>query len=144
LLRFLWKLFNRPGFEGTPLSETSSKIGLHRTMEHFCNLPTVLLEGEEDTDKNKARFTKTPFNFEHTKTWFNHGGVIRTIGEKERGSGTYTSYFESSLVIAQNGEIEASPAVQERFLRLYFSKSDPNFNRDKAVNAGRIAQKGQR
>jgi len=140
LLRFIWKLLCRPGFEGTPLSETSSKIGLHRTMEHFCNLPTVLLEGEEGEDDKGRKVT--PFNFEHTKTWYNHAGIIRTVGIKSAGNETYTSYFESALVIAQNGEVEASTAVLERFNRLLFSKDPNQFNREKAQNAKRIAGLG--
>ena len=118
LLTFLWRLVGRSGYEGTALTDVSTAKGLFRILEHFSGLPTVFLEADE-VDPKKAKGLLNPENF---KPLYN-GGSVRTSAMKTTGSETHSPRFRSTVVFAQNGDVEGSMAFQERLMRLYFDKS---------------------
>ena len=119
LLMFLWRLLGRSGYEGTALTDVSTAKGLFRILEHFSGLPTVFLEADE-VDPKKAKGLLNPENF---KPLYN-GGSVRTSAMKTTGSETHSPLFRSTVVFAQNGDVEGSQGFQERLMRLYFDKSE--------------------
>ncbi|WP_299144704.1 hypothetical protein, partial [uncultured Vibrio sp.] len=62
------------------------------------------------------------FDWEETKPLYN-GRSVRSRGMKTDGNQTYEPPFRGALVIAQNAPVDATPAVLERILHLYMSRT---------------------
>jgi len=123
LLETLWRLMGRAGYEGFD-PEKGSMVGFMRTMAQVSNLPIVLLESDrsdEGSDSGKGR-PKQQFHWDSLKSLYN-GGSLRTTGVKSSGNDTYDPQFRGALVISQNEEVQASPAILERIVQLWFDKS---------------------
>lgn len=121
LLETLWKLLGRNGYEGSdPLK--GSMVGYLRTMAQVSNMPVVMLESDRsDDDEGKGR-PKQAFNWDSFKSLYN-GGALRTTGVKNSGNDTYEPQFRAALVISQNAPVQASPAIMERIIHVWFDKS---------------------
>ncbi|WP_199098984.1 toprim domain-containing protein [Dyella sp. ASV21] len=117
LVRFLWKLMGRAGYEGIDPSK-STLAARARAFVQVANLPVVLVEGDRKDDTAKAK----KFDFNELKTAYN-GGSIRALGVKSSGNETIEPPFRGSIVIEQNATVQADRAVLERIVHLNFDKA---------------------
>ncbi|MGJ3445080.1 toprim domain-containing protein [Enterobacter sp. PTB] len=117
LIDFLWRLCGRDEYEGFDPSK-STKAGGTRNFAQVGNLPVVLIEGDRTQDNARQR----GFDFDDLKALYN-GRSVRTTGVKSSGNETYEPPFRGAIVIAQNAEVEASKALQERIVHLQTDKS---------------------
>jgi hypothetical protein len=117
MIEFLWKLVGRDDYEGFDPSK-STTAGRARNFMQVSNLPVVLLESDRDDDKNK----KGGFDFEDLKTAYN-GRAIRSLGAFTRGNETEEPPFRASIVIAQNAEVDGSPALLSRIVHCHFTNA---------------------
>jgi hypothetical protein len=117
LIEFLWALFGRSNYEGfDPTKATNA--GIARTLGQVGNLPVVLIEGDRNQDAPHSR----RFEWDELKTAYN-GRAVRTRAIANGGMETFEPPFRGAIVIAQNAEVEASPAMRERIMGLHFDKS---------------------
>lgn len=114
LIEFIWKLFGHVGYEGTDPNK-NSLAGNQRAMAQFGNLPLVFMEADRDEKSHAKRF-----DWDETKGYYNGRGT-RVKGHKNDGVETNEPPFRGSLVIAQNAPVNASDAVLERIVQVYFS-----------------------
>jgi len=116
LLEFLWKLTGRDDYEGfDPSKSTFAARG--RAFMQVSNLPIVLIESDRDTSAKQKQF-----DFEELKTAFN-GRAIRSLGVMNRGTDIEEPPFRGSIVIAQNAQVEGSPALLSRIIRCHFTSA---------------------
>lgn len=117
LIEFLWKVVGRENYEGfDPTKATSAAIA--RNLGKVSNLPVVLIEG----DRNEGVPHSRRFEWEELKSLYN-GRATRSRGVKNGGMETFEPLFRGSIIIAQNDQVSASPAVLERIMSLHFDKS---------------------
>lgn len=113
LLEFLWKLCGRTDYEGFDPAK-ASMAARSRNFAQVSNLPVVLIESDRDADANgKAK----QFDWDELKTAFN-GRSIRARGVKNGGNETYEPPFRGAVVISQNANVQASPAIQSRICHI--------------------------
>lgn len=117
LIEFLWKLCGRRDYEGFDPSK-SSLAARARNFAQVSNLPVVLIEGDRGEDGAKVK----GFDWNELKTAYN-GRSTRARGVKNAGNETYEPPFRGSVVISQNAEVNASEAVLQRIVHLYFDRS---------------------
>lgn len=117
LLEFLWKLLGRSNYEGfDPTKATNA--GIARTLGSVGNLPVVLIEADRGQDAPHGR----KFEWDELKTAYN-GRAVRTRAIANGGMETFEPPFRGAIVVAQNDEVEASPALRERIMAIHFDKS---------------------
>lgn len=116
LIEFLWKLIGRDDYEGFDPSKATFAART-RAFSQVSNMPIVLIESDRD-DKAK----KGAFDFEELKTAFN-GRAIRSIGSFNRGNDIEEPSFNASIVIAQNAEVDGSPALLSRIVHCHCTKA---------------------
>lgn len=117
LIEFLWKLCGRRDYEGFDPSK-SSLAARARNFAQVSNLPVVLIEGDRGEDGAKVK----GFDWNELKTAYN-GRSTRARGVKNGGNETYEPPFRGSVVISQNAEVNASEAVLQRIVHLYFDRA---------------------
>lgn len=138
LLEFLWRLVGRNAYEGfDPMK--GSFVGHLRTMAQVANLPVVLIESDRDSGDDDARGRpRSLFDWDALKSAYN-GGTLRTTGVKSSGNDTYEPQFRGSIVISQNAPVQASPALMERLVHLWFDKAaQTDVGRDTALELSRL------
>ena len=116
LIEFLWKLVGRPDYEGfDPNKATIAARG--RIMSQVSNLPVCFIESDRsgiDTAKAKQ------FDWDELKTAYN-GRASRATGVKNGSNDTKEPPFRGSILISQNDAVNASEAILQRIVHLYFS-----------------------
>lgn len=117
LIEFLWKLCGRRDYEGFDPSK-SSLAARARNFAQVSNLPVVLIEGDRGEDGAKVK----GFDWNELKTAYN-GRSTRARGVKNAGNETYEPPFRGTVVISQNAEVNASEAVLQRIVHLYFDRA---------------------
>lgn len=120
LIEFLWKLCGRRDYEGFDPSK-SSLAARARNFAQVSNLPVVLIEGDRGEDGAKVK----GFDWNELKTAYN-GRSTRARGVKNAGNETYEPPFRGAVVISQNAEVNASEAVLQRIVHLYFDRAGQN------------------
>jgi energy-coupling factor transporter ATP-binding protein EcfA2 len=118
LIKFLWKLLGRNGYEGFDPNKSTS-AGRLRTFSQVSNLPIVLIESDRES-KDAGRPAVRSFDWDELKDTYN-GNPIRTMGVKTGGNETYDPPFRASIVISQNNPVDASQALMERICHLFFT-----------------------
>lgn len=116
LIEFLWALVGREDYEGFDPSK-STFAARARTFSQVANMPVVLIESDHaqaDTAK------KGQYDFEELKTAYN-GRAIRSTGSFTRGNETEEPPFRAAVCMAQNAEIDGSPALLSRIVHLAFT-----------------------
>jgi hypothetical protein len=118
LIEFLWSMCGRSDYEGfDPVK--SSNAARARNFSQVSNLPVVLMEGDRtEEDRGKQR----GFDWDELKPLFD-GRSVYSRGVKNNGNETYEPTFDGALVISQNAEVKASPAMMERIVHIEFDKS---------------------
>ncbi|WP_299142043.1 toprim domain-containing protein [uncultured Vibrio sp.] len=116
LIEFMWKLFGRESYEGFDPSK-STVAARSRNLSQVSGMPVVFIEGDRMNDAKQKGF-----DWEETKPLYN-GRSVRSRGMKTDGNQTYEPPFRGALVIAQNAPVDATPAVLERILHLYMSRT---------------------
>lgn len=129
LIEFLWKLCGRRDYEGFDPSK-SSLAARARNFAQVSNLPVVLIEGDRGEDGAKVK----GFDWNELKTAYN-GRSTRARGVKNAGNETYEPPFRGTVVISQNAEVNASEAVLQRIVHLYFDRSGQNADTFAAARA---------
>lgn len=117
LIEFMWKLCGRRDYEGFDPSK-SSLAARARNFAQVSNLPVVLIEGDRGEDGAKAK----GFDWNELKTAYN-GRSTRARGQKTAGNETYEPPFRGTVVISQNADVNASEAVLQRIVHLYFDRT---------------------
>lgn len=120
LIKFLWRMLGRDGYEGFDPNKSSS-AGRQRTFSQVSNLPIVLIESDRTGPSGAGPHVRS-FDWDEFKDAYN-GNPIRTTGVKTGGNETYEPPFRASLVIAQNAPIDASQAMMERICHVFFDGS---------------------
>lgn len=115
LIEFLWACVGRDDYEGFDPSK-STFAARARSFTQVANLPVVLIEGDREDDKAK----KAGFDFEELKTAYN-GRAIRSTGAFTRGNETEEPPFRAAICIAQNAEVDGTPALLSRIVHLPFT-----------------------
>lgn len=118
LMEFLWKLLGRDDYEGFDLLKATN-AGRRRAFSQVSNLPVVIIESDRDNGEKDAK--QKQFGFDEVKPFFNGRGT-GTLGVAKRGNETDESYFQGALVIAQNAEVDGSPALLERIVHCNVDK----------------------
>lgn len=129
LIEFLWKLYGRRDYEGFDPSK-SSLAARARNFAQVSNLPVVLIEGDRGEDGAKVK----GFDWNELKTAYN-GRSTRARGVKNGGNETYEPPFRGAVVISQNAEVNASEAVLQRIVHLYFDRAGQNADTFAAARA---------
>lgn len=119
LIEFLWKLLGRDDFEGTDPTK-STLPGRTRTFGQVGNLPMVMIEADRSNGSEKMHAKQ--FDWDELKPLYN-GRIGRARGVKSAGNETYEPPFRGAVVISQNAVVDASDAVLQRIVHLYFDKS---------------------
>lgn len=114
LIEFLWRLLGRADYEGFDPSK-STPAARARIMSQVSNLPVVMIEGDRDEDTAHAK----RFDWDELKTAYN-GRASRATGVKNGGNDTREPPFRGSIVISQNADVNASEAMLQRIVHLYF------------------------
>ncbi|MCY1527807.1 hypothetical protein D9M68_628900 [compost metagenome] len=96
----------------------------------MSNLPVVLIEGDRGEDGAKVK----GFDWNELKTAYN-GRSTRARGVKNGGNETYEPPFRGTIVISQNAEVNASEAVLQRIVHLYFDRTGQNADTFAAARA---------
>ncbi|MDD4818145.1 MAG: toprim domain-containing protein [Victivallaceae bacterium] len=134
-IKFCWRLLGIDNHEGFDPNKTTP-AGRARQMTQVSNLPVVLLEG--DREENSLRKNMRSFDFNELKDMFNQAAVIRTTGVKTGGNETAKLTFRGGVLITQNAEVKASPAVLSRIVHCHVTKS--HFTKHNAELADRLKQ----
>lgn len=120
LLEFLWKLCGRRDYEGFDPSKASIAARA-RNFAQVANLPVVMIEADRGDDGAKVK----GFDWNELKTAYN-GRSSRSRGVKNAGNETDESPFRGAVVISQNADVNASDAILQRIVHLYFDRSGQN------------------
>lgn len=116
LIEFLWKLLGRHDYEGFDPNKATIAARA-RIMSQVSNLPVCMIEsdrGGEDTAKVRQ------FDWDELKTAYN-GRASRATGVKNGGNDTKEPPFKGSIIISQNNPVNASEAIMQRIVHLYFT-----------------------
>jgi len=119
LIEFLWKLVGREDHEGSDPTK-STLAGRTRAFGQVGNLPMVMIEADRSNGSDKAHAKQ--FDWDELKPLYN-GRIGRVRGHKSAGNETYEPPFRGTVVISQNAVVDASDAVLQRIVHLYFDKS---------------------
>ncbi len=114
LIEFLWKLVGRSDYEGFDPNK-STLAARARIFSQVSNLPVCLIESDRGDDKLHAK----QFDWDELKTAYN-GRPSRARGVKNGGNETYEPPFRGSILISQNAAVNASEAIMQRIIHLYF------------------------
>lgn len=115
LIEFLWKLVGRADYEGfDPNKATIAARG--RIMSQVSNLPVCFIESDRSGIDTKAK----QFDWDELKTAYN-GRASRATGVKNGSNDTKEPPFRGSILISQNDPVNASEAILQRIVHLYFS-----------------------
>jgi len=120
LIEFLWKLCGRRDYEGFDPSKASIAARA-RNFSQVSNLPVVMIEADRGDDGAKVK----GFDWNELKTAYN-GRSSRSRGVKNSGNETDESPFRGSVVISQNADVNASDAILQRIVHLYFDRAGQN------------------
>lgn len=121
LIEFLWKLLGRRDYEGFDPSK-STLAARARNFAQVAGMPVVLIEGDRGgEDKAHAK----GFDWDELKTAYN-GRSVRSRGVKNGGNETYEPPFRGAIVISQNADVSASPAVLQRIVHIHCDVSSHN------------------
>lgn len=134
-IKFCWRLLGVDNYEGFDPNKTTP-AGRARQMTQLSNFPVVLLEADRQEDGKKLNLKA--FDFNELKDMFNYGAPVRTMGVKTGGSETLKLIFRGSILITQNAEVKASPAVLSRIVHCHCTQD--HFTRENAVMADRLKQ----
>ncbi|MBW5819574.1 toprim domain-containing protein [Yersinia enterocolitica] len=116
LIDFCWRLCGRENYEGIDPTKASS-AGWKRNFGQVAGLPVVLIEADRGENVQK----RGAFDFDDLKSLYNGGG-IGVRGVQTNDNTTYDPDFKGAIVIAQNAQVNASPAIIERLIRVYTDK----------------------
>lgn len=134
-IKFLWRMMGVDNYEGFDPNKTTA-AGRARQMAQISNFPVVLMEGdraEEDRRRNMRAF-----DFNELKDMFNYGAPVRTMGVKNGGNETLKLIFRGGILITQNAEVKAHPAVLSRIVHCHCTQE--HFNKSNAKQADRLKQ----
>jgi len=134
-LKFMWRCLGIDDYEGFDPNKTTP-AGRARQMSQISNLPVVLLEGDRQEDSR--RLNSKAFDFNEIKDMFNYHASIRTTGVKTTGGETSQLIFRGGLLISQNAEVKAAPAVLSRIVHCHVTQD--HFNATNAAMADRLKQ----
>nr|DAI44366.1 MAG TPA: Toprim-like [Caudoviricetes sp.] len=134
-IKFCWRLFGIDNYEGFDPNKTTP-AGRARQMTQISNLPVVLLEG--DRAETDGRRNLKAFDFNELKDMFNYGAPVRTTGVKTGGSETLKLIFRGGILITQNAEVKAHPAVLSRIVHCHCTQD--HFTKENAKQADRLKQ----
>lgn len=123
LIEFLWKLVGRADYEGFDPAK-STAAARRRTFNQVAALPTVLIESDRE-DSSGGSVKQKQFDWDELKPLYN-GRSTGSTGVKNAGNETYNAPFRSSIVIAQNAQVEASEAVLQRIIHMTFTRAGHN------------------
>lgn len=124
LLRFLWRLFGRPNYEGMkPNSTGASAIGLTRALSQVSNLPVVLIESDSQIVDAQGRTTVSQYNWENWKSLYDHNATLRTVGVKSSSNDTDSLIFLAALLISQNASVDGSEAILTRIVHMHATRA---------------------
>lgn len=121
LIEFLWKLVGRVDYEGFDPSK-ATLAARARNFAQVSNLPVVLIESDRDQD---AGAKQKQFDWDELKTAYN-GRSVRSRGQKNGGNDTYEPPFRGAILISQNAQVSASPAIMQRICHLNFTRESHN------------------
>lgn len=117
LIEFMWKLFGRIDYEGFDPSK-STLAARARNFAQVAGLPVVLIEADREEDAAHAR----GFDWDELKTAYN-GRSVRAVGVKNGGNDTREPPFRGAVVISQNSPVNASEAILQRIVHVYFDRA---------------------
>ena len=134
-IKFCWRLLGIDNYEGFDPNKTTP-AGRARQMTQGSNQPGVLLEGDRAASDGKRNLKA--FDFNELKDMFNYGAPVRTTGVKTGGSETLKLIFRGGILITQNAEVKAHPAVLSRIVHCHCTQD--HFTKDNAKQADRLKQ----
>lgn len=117
LIEALWKTVGRENYEGFDPNK-ASPAGRSRIMTQVANLPVSFIESDREGKDAKQR----QFDWDELKTAYN-GRASRVTGVKNGGNDTKEPLFRGSILISQNAPVNASEAIMQRIIHLYFDTS---------------------
>ena len=121
LIRFLWALFGRPNNEGIKPGDGSSNTGLRRTLSQVANMPTVLLEADQEVVVNGRTIIKQ-YPWDSLKELFDYNGVLKALGVKTNGNDTLELIFQGTICISQNNKVVSTEATLTRIFHIHATK----------------------
>ena len=132
LIKILWKLVGREGYEGfNPLNSSFSAID--RNFAKTSNLPVILIESDANDQQRNAK----KFNWEHLKNAYT-GEPLKERGVQNAGNETVFNPFRGTLMASQNTAIEGSEAILSRFIHLPLDRThhtqNSKFHAEKLIN----------
>lgn len=117
LIEALWKSVGRENYEGFDPNK-ASPAGRSRIMTQVANLPVSFIESDREGKDAKQK----QFDWDELKTAYN-GRASRVTGVKNGGNDTKEPLFRGSILISQNAQVNASEAIMQRIIHLYFDTS---------------------
>lgn len=129
MVHFLWKLLGKSGDSFNPNS--SSIAGRFRKMAEVSCLPIVFNEVDNENESVKGHVKK--FMWDEHKDLF-EGELGRVTGIKSQDNSTRKPMFRAALVAVQNVKVQASTAMQSRFVHLPFDRSHHSLEGKKAAD----------
>lgn len=130
MVHFLWKLLGKNGDSFNPNS--SSLAGRFRKMAEVSCLPIVFNEVDNENENQKPIHVKK-FLWDEHKDLF-EGELGRVTGVKSHDNTTRKPTFKSALMAVQNVRVQASTAMQSRFVHLLFDRSHHSLAGKKAAD----------
>lgn len=115
LLVILNRMLGRE-WEGIPVSEANTKVGVARYIAAYSNLPVVLTEA----DAHDESILQGLMNF---RTAYNRG-PIRLTGIKSGDNSVRVTPFRGALVFGWNDEVHPDPKVKERMVSVRYVEAD--------------------
>ncbi|MEI8244381.1 MAG: toprim domain-containing protein [Lentisphaerota bacterium] len=134
-IKFMWRLMGVDNYEGFDPNKTTP-AGRARQMSQISNFPVVLLEGDRQEDAR--RMNLKGFDFNELKDMFNYGAPVRTTGVKTGGNETLKLIFRGGILITQNAEVKAHPAVLSRIVHSHCTQE--HFTKQNALLADKLKQ----
>ncbi len=129
LVEFMWKLSGRYNQEGFDPCK-ANKVAVSRNMAQVSNLPVVFIEADRGDASNQIQ---SGFHWDALKDAYNGRG-IRSRGVKNNRNDTYEPPFKGTVVISQNADVVASPAILERLIHVHTDRSGHSADTRAAVN----------
>ncbi|CCG07049.1 toprim domain-containing protein [Pararhodospirillum photometricum] len=117
LIEFLWKLMGRDSYEGFDPNK-ATLAARARIFSQVSNLPVSLIESDRDGKEDGLR--QRQFDWDELKTAYN-GRASRARGVRNGGNDTYEPPFKGAILISQNAPVNASEAILQRIVHLYYS-----------------------
>lgn len=119
VIQFLWKLFGRYGYEGFDAKKATASA-FRRNMGQTTFAVVISESDRENVDGAHGR-PASVFDWDQLKDAYMHGKIY-SRGVKSNDNNTQEPDFKGAIVISQNAEVQASPAIQERIIDLKFTK----------------------